>query len=99
MYSTKKVEDILKPEEMAKYVIGYPALEKHVEISPVANEQEKAKWFEEFVKFKEAQKVYAYSSGNDHHDGEGRRQAGIFYHDRLALPGRTGRLPGDRSMR
>lgn len=63
LYSTKKVEDILKPEEMVKYVIGYPALEKHVEISPVSNDQEKAKWFEEFVKFKEAQNVYAYSYG------------------------------------
>ncbi len=63
LYSTKKVEDILKPEEMAKYVIGYPALEKHIEISPVSNDQEKARWFEEFVKFKEAQKVYAYSYG------------------------------------
>jgi uncharacterized protein (TIGR02186 family) len=63
LYSTKKVEDILKPEEMEKYVLGYPALEKHVEISPVADEQEKAKWFNEFVKFKEDQKVYAYSFG------------------------------------
>lgn len=63
LYSTKKVEDILKPEEMTKYVIGYPALEKHVAISPVSNDQEKAKWFEEFVKFKESQKVYAYSPG------------------------------------
>ncbi len=63
LYSTKKIEDILTPEEMTRFVIGYPALEKHVEISPVANEQERAKWFEEFVKFKEAQKVYAYSPG------------------------------------
>jgi uncharacterized protein (TIGR02186 family) len=63
LYSTKKVEDILKPEEMTKYVIGYQALEKHVDISPVANDEEKSKWFGEFVKFKEAQNVYAYSFG------------------------------------
>ncbi len=63
LYSTKKIEDILKQEEMAKYVIGYPALEKHIEISPVSNDEEKARWFEEFVKFKEAQKVYGYSYG------------------------------------
>ncbi len=64
VFSTKKVEDILSREEMEKHVIGYPALAKHVEISPVANEEEKAKWFGEFVKFKEASKVYASSFGN-----------------------------------
>jgi len=64
VFSTKKVEDILSREEMEKYVIGYPALAKHVEITPVANDEEKEKWFSEFVKFKEASKVYATSSGN-----------------------------------
>jgi uncharacterized protein (TIGR02186 family) len=63
VFSTKKVEDILSREEMEKYVIGYPALAKHVEITPVVNEEEKAKWFEEFVKFKESSKVYVTSSG------------------------------------
>jgi uncharacterized protein (TIGR02186 family) len=64
VFSTKKVEDILSREEMEKYVIGYPALAKHVDITPVANEEEKAKWFGEFVKFKEGSKVYTTSSGN-----------------------------------
>jgi len=64
LFSTKKVEDILSREEMEKYVIGYTALAKHVEITPVANEEEKAKWFSEFVKFKEASKVYVTSFGN-----------------------------------
>jgi uncharacterized protein (TIGR02186 family) len=64
VFSTKKVEDILGREEMEKYVIGYPALAKHVEITPVANEEEKTKWFNEFVKFKEESKVYVTSSGN-----------------------------------
>jgi uncharacterized protein (TIGR02186 family) len=63
VFSTKKAEDILSREEMEKYMIGYPALVKHVEITPVANEEEKTKWFEEFVKFKEASKVYTVSSG------------------------------------
>jgi len=63
VFSTKKVEDILSREEMEKYVIGYPALAKHVEITPVVTEEEKAKWFDEFVKFKEASKVYVTSSG------------------------------------
>ena len=63
VFSTKKVEDMLSREEMEKYVIGYPALAKHVEITPVANEEEKAKWFDEFVKFKEESKVYVTSFG------------------------------------
>jgi len=64
IFSTKKIEDILSTEEMDKNVIGFPALAKHVEITPVANEEEKAKWFDEFVKFKEDSKVYTSSSGN-----------------------------------
>ncbi len=64
VFSTKKLEDILSKEEMEKNVIGFPALAKHVEITPVANEEEKAKWFDEFVKFKEDSKVYTSSDGN-----------------------------------
>jgi uncharacterized protein (TIGR02186 family) len=62
IHSTKKLEDILSREELEKYTIGYPALEKHVEVTPVANEQEKSKWFAEFVKFKEDSHVYTLSS-------------------------------------
>lgn len=63
VFSTKKLDEMLSREEMEKYTIGYPALQKHVEIAPVMNEEEKAKWFEEFVKFKEASKVYTSSFG------------------------------------
>ena len=54
---------IRTPESLEKYTIGYPALEKHVEVTPVANEEEKAKWFGEFVKFQEDSRVYTISSG------------------------------------
>jgi len=64
IFSTKKVEDILSKDEMDKNVIGFPALAKHVEIAPVANEEEKARWFEEFVKFKQDSKVYTSAFGN-----------------------------------
>jgi uncharacterized protein (TIGR02186 family) len=63
VFSTKKVEDILSREELDRNVIGYDALGKHVEITPVANEQEKTRWFDEFVKFKEASRVYTTSFG------------------------------------
>ncbi len=63
VHSTKKLDDILSREEQEKYVIGYPALAKHVEVAPVANEQERDKWFSEFVRYKEDSKVYANSFG------------------------------------
>lgn len=62
LYSTRKVDEILSAGELEKYVIGYPSLEKHIEIEPV-KEDEKAKWFNEFVRFKEASKLYSTSSG------------------------------------
>ncbi len=63
VYSSKKLDDILTKEEQEKYVLGYPALEKHVEITPVANADEKTKWFNEFVKYKEDANVYASAAG------------------------------------
>jgi uncharacterized protein (TIGR02186 family) len=63
VYSTKKLEEMLSAVEADKYVLGYPSLAKHVEVTPVANEEEKAKWFSEFIKFKEDSKVYASSFG------------------------------------
>jgi uncharacterized protein (TIGR02186 family) len=63
VFSTRKLDEILSREEMERNVIGFPALAKHVEITPVANEEEKAKWFDEFVKFKEDSKVYLASAG------------------------------------
>lgn len=63
LHSTKKIEDILSKKDMDKYVIGYEALKDHIQMSPVSNEEEKTKWFNEFVKFKENSKVYATTTG------------------------------------
>lgn len=63
IHSTKKADDILAMEEMNSYVIGYPALSKHIEIAPVTNDEERTRWFNEFVKYKESSKLYAGSSG------------------------------------
>lgn len=63
IHSTKKIEDILGPEEIDRYVIGYPALNRHTEIVPAVDEEEKASWFNEFVKFKESSHLYASSEG------------------------------------
>lgn len=63
LHSTKNIDDILDAGDSMKYVIGYQALGNHVALSPAAQEDEKAKWFQEFVKFKEASKLYGTSTG------------------------------------
>jgi hypothetical protein len=64
MSSTKKLEDILDKKEMDRYLLGYGALIRHVDMEPIADEAEKVKWFDEFVRFKESSKLYALSAGN-----------------------------------
>ncbi|MGC2062446.1 MAG: TIGR02186 family protein [Thermodesulfovibrionales bacterium] len=63
IHSTKKIEEILDQQDMDKYVIGYPALGRHVEMSPIRNDEDKARWFSEFIKYKENSKLYATSAG------------------------------------
>ncbi|HSB31387.1 MAG TPA: TIGR02186 family protein [Candidatus Sulfobium mesophilum] len=63
LHSTKNLTEMLSNEELNKYVLGYSALESHAEVAPVSGASEKNKWFDEFVKMKEASKVYATSSG------------------------------------
>jgi uncharacterized protein (TIGR02186 family) len=61
LYSTGKLDDILSQEEMDRYAIGYPALSRHVDITPVANQDEKTTFFNQFVNFKESSHLYAMS--------------------------------------
>jgi len=63
MRSSRAPEEILLQEELDKYVIGYPALEKHITVEPVSGESEKDKWFDEFIKLKESGKLYLSDSG------------------------------------
>jgi uncharacterized protein (TIGR02186 family) len=63
IHSTKNIEDLLDRTELDKLVIGLPALSRHVELTPSAGEEEKARWFGEFVKYKETSKLYSSSLG------------------------------------
>jgi uncharacterized protein (TIGR02186 family) len=63
LHSTKNIDDILETGESMKYVIGYQALKNHADMNPGVRGDEKAKWFKEFVKFKEASKLYGTSTG------------------------------------
>lgn len=63
IYSTKKLDDLLSRDERDRYVLGYQALLRHVDIAPLSRPAEKAKWFDEFVKYQEDSNVYAESAG------------------------------------
>jgi hypothetical protein len=74
IHSTKKIDDILSKEEMNNYVIGYPALSKYIEITPASKDEERTKWFSEFIRYKEASKLYASSSEQINITNENGRQ-------------------------
>jgi uncharacterized protein (TIGR02186 family) len=63
VHSTRELHEILSEDEMDRNVIGYSALEKHIEITPVDNQEERGKWFAEFLKFKQSSNLYTASSG------------------------------------
>lgn len=66
LQSTKKIDDILTPEEQVRYRIGYKALAAESKVASLKNPAdplEKEKWFTEFLKYKEASKVYSTTSG------------------------------------
>ncbi len=74
VHSTKPIDEILSPAERERVVIGFPALLKHVRISPVKDESEKERWFNEYVKYKESQKLYASTAGTIETTTDGQRQ-------------------------
>jgi uncharacterized protein (TIGR02186 family) len=64
LQSTKNIDDILPPGEQLKYGLGYKALAEESEITPLKNPAEKETWFNEFLKYKKASRVYSVASGN-----------------------------------
>ncbi len=63
IYSTQDINSILGENDQDKYTIGYDAFKRLVEVSPVSDDAEKKKWVEEFIKFKEKNKVYGVFPG------------------------------------
>jgi len=61
--STKKFDEIVSAPELKDNVIGYPALKDHASMTPASTDADKTKWFDEFVKFKEANKLYSSEAG------------------------------------
>ena len=64
LHSSGELDEILSPEEMDKNVIGYTSVKNHADISPVKDDTEKSKWFNEFIKLKESNRLYNKSTGN-----------------------------------
>lgn len=61
--STRAITDIINPDEMNSLGIGYEALEKNSEVTPVADDAEKARCFAEYIRYKESLRLYGTSLG------------------------------------
>lgn len=64
LHSTRNVDDLLMPDEADRYIIGYRSMRDHIGITPVQDEEEKIKWFNEFVRFKENSGLYTIVAGD-----------------------------------
>jgi Putative transmembrane protein (Alph_Pro_TM) len=71
---SKKLDDLLPADEQEQFVLGYPALERHMSMEPTKDKAEKDKWFGEFIKYKESKKLFANSCVDFHISSEGGKQ-------------------------
>lgn len=83
VHGTQKADEILTRDEMDKYLIGYQSLKNHIEMSPAPEEDKKAAWLGEFIKFKESSRLYSSSYGKIMTSEKGGIQA---YHISLDWP-------------
>jgi uncharacterized protein (TIGR02186 family) len=63
LQSTRSLDDILPAAEQLKYGLGYKALAEESEVTPLKDPSQKGQWFKEFLRYKEASKVYSVESG------------------------------------
>lgn len=63
LHSTGAVEDILSPEEREAYGVGYGALYRRAVFTPALGGDEKTAWYNEFIRFKEASRLYVALAG------------------------------------
>jgi len=63
IYSTKDINSILSPDQQDKFMLGYDAFRRRVEVSPVSDEAEKTTWVNEFIRFKEKNRIYGIFTG------------------------------------
>lgn len=87
--STKKIDALLSRETAEQFVLGLPALKLRIGIEPITGEAEKDRWFAEFVRFKQRDRLYAEeNSGITLRDRDGRRTySTVFQWPYQARPG------------
>jgi Putative transmembrane protein (Alph_Pro_TM) len=71
---SKKLDDLLPVCEQDRCVLGYPALERHINMEPAKDQEEKNRWFGEFIKYKESKKLFANSCADFQVSSEGGKQ-------------------------
>ncbi len=64
VYATKDIDDILSEKEQDRFALGYGAFKRIVDISPPAGKDEKEKWVNEFIRFKEKNGIYGLFPGS-----------------------------------
>ncbi|MGB9712728.1 MAG: TIGR02186 family protein [Dissulfurimicrobium sp.] len=71
VYTTGRLEKITSPDERMKRRLGYDALKSQVEITSSKGPVDKDRWFKEFIKFKEKDRLYGINEGSIVRDGSG----------------------------
>lgn len=71
VYTTGKLEEITTPAERMKRRLGYDALKSQIEITSSKGPVDKERWFNEFIKFKEKDRLYGVNEGVVVKDGKG----------------------------
>lgn len=71
LYTTGAIDKIANPEERTRSMVGYDAIKAQVEITSSKGPVDKDRWFSEFIKFKEKDKIYGIHEGAVIKDGKG----------------------------
>ena len=71
LYTTGEIQKITTPEERIRSLVGYDAIKAQVEITSSKGPVDKDRWFNEFIKFKEKDRVYGIHEGAVVKDGKG----------------------------
>ncbi len=63
LYSTREIDRLLDKQAQTADQIGFAAIEEAAEIETTAPDADRAKWLEQFIKFKTSEKVYKIEEG------------------------------------
>jgi uncharacterized protein (TIGR02186 family) len=61
--SSGNIEEVVAPEEASRYVLGYDALKRHLEVEPAATPAERTEIVGQFIQYNEENKLFARQTG------------------------------------